>query len=146
MGQADTVNRVSGRRKSAYSLEQESWPFPADYLTILGAETAAGDSLLTLVLSRLAQTTQGAFLTERIDDNNSWFRSVEGQYELIVRQIRETEADVDTACNALFNYAEKWRKTVIKAKLKDPDRGRKAFSFTPGRARPVEAMKVEGEK
>lgn len=146
MVQTDAVNRVSGRRKSAYSLEQESWPFPVAYLTMLGTETAAGDSLLTLVLSRLAQMTQGAFLTERLDDNNSWFQSVEDRYESIVRQNRATEAEVDVTCDALYAYAEKWRKAVIKTKLKDPDRGRKAFPFTPGRARPVEAMKVEGEK
>lgn len=146
MGQTDAVNRVSGRRKSAYSLEQESWPFPVEYLTILGTETATGDSLLTLVLSRLAQMTQGAFLTDRMDDNNSWFHTVVDKYKPIVRHNRETETEVKPSCDAFSAYAEKWRKTVIKAKLKDPDRGRKAFPFTPGRARPVEAMKVEGEK
>lgn len=146
MTQAGAVNRVSGRRKSTYSSEQENWPFSVEYLAILGTESESGDSLLTLVLSRLAQTKHGTFLTERLDDNNKWFRTIVRKYELIVGKNRDTEAEVDAACDAFNAYAEKWRKTVIKAKLKDPVRGRKAFPFTPGRARPVEAMKVEGEK
>lgn len=146
MAQARAVNRGSARRKSSYSLEEENWPFSEDYLQVLSRESPAGDSLVTAVLSRLAQTAAGAFLTERVGDDNKWFRTVEKEYEPIVGHHRQTRDEIDDALDSFYTRAEKWRKSTIKFKPRDPETSRRTFPFAPGRGRAVEVMKAEGER
>ena len=83
---------------------------------------------------------------ERISESNKWFSRVKKIYTNIVSHHRQTHEEIDDAVAEFHAGAEKWRKSVVKFKLRDQGAGRKTFPFVPGRGRPNEAMKVEGER
>ena len=148
---ADQTKRMSqsagaGRKSPVYSVNEQAWPYNEEVLWILNGETLAHDLLITAVLHRLSKTVRGGFLMERISESNKWFSRVKKIYTNIVSHHRQTHEEIDDAVAEFHAGAEKWRKSVVKFKLRDQGAGRKTFPFVPGRGRPNEAMKVEGER
>jgi hypothetical protein len=148
---ADQEKRMSqsanpGRKRPTYSLGEQAWPFSEEILWILNRETPADERLITAILNRLSETVQGGFLKERISENNRWFYEVKRSYRGIARWHRQTEDEIDETADAFEGAAEKWRKSIGKFKLRDQESGKKTFPFVPGRGRPNDAIKAEGER
>lgn len=136
----------AGRKRQAYSLDEQAWPYDEEILWILSRETPAHDSLIAAILNRLSKTVHGGFLTERISDSNRWFVEWDRYYWGIARYHRQTGDEVDEVADEFAVVAEKWRKSIVKFKLREQESGKKTFPFVPGRGRPNDAMKAEGER
>lgn len=148
---ADQMDRMSrstsrgfGRRRREDDQAGSMWPFTAEQLEIFGAETSDGEPVLPAVLSGLSQVPSGAFLTEKIDPETGWYTSVDREYHRITTELGFSEDEIDSLLFKLDSFAEKWRKSIGKLKLRDAE-PKKSVPFIPGRSRPA-AARSEGER